>query len=142
MNSKNVVSFENTKRHNYSNIRSYTVGSNALKVVEAECADRKSKLYSVPEVTKSKSHSAIKIFCAVLLPLSVICGFALGAFQSAESEVNVIEYSVQPGDTLWELAKDADNSNNVDYTVSQIKQINGIGSRALQPGETIYIPVD
>ncbi|WP_235984948.1 LysM peptidoglycan-binding domain-containing protein [Actinomyces trachealis] len=48
---------------------------------------------------------------------------------------------VQPGQTLWDVATAA-GSADVAETVAQIRELNGLQDSAVQPGQTLLVPVD
>ncbi|WEV41575.1 LysM peptidoglycan-binding domain-containing protein [Bifidobacterium sp. ESL0682] len=60
---------------------------------------------------------------------------------SAQSDVNVVSYTVRPGDTLWSYARKITPSNkNVGDTVNQLMDLNQLDSAQLQPGQKIVVP--
>ena len=54
--------------------------------------------------------------------------------QSSKAQIYEIIYPVQPGDTLWQIAK----RYNVD--VEKLKKHNNLSTTALKPGSTLRIP--
>lgn len=62
--------------------------------------------------------------------------------QSATGPVEVVTYSVRPGDTLWSYAREATpQGGDVSDTVSRLMKLNNLDSAALQPGQTILVPI-
>lgn len=56
------------------------------------------------------------------------------------AELEWIEYTVQPGDTLWGIAATNVHSQAIDKTVWQIRERNGIDP-VIRPGQVLEIPV-
>ena len=59
-----------------------------------------------------------------------------------ESEAQYIEVTVARGDSLWSVAEAFSNSNDIRRAVYDIRQVNGLESPSLQPGQVLRIPVD
>lgn len=82
------------------------------------------------------------IYEALLLIL--LCGFFVaGVFYGleiagTEPELEWVDYVVQPGDTLWGIAKNV-QSQPVDKTIWMIRQRNGIDA-LIKPGQVILVP--
>lgn len=53
--------------------------------------------------------------------------------ESDESDVGVLHYVVQPGDSLWKIA------SNFGTTVSKIQKVNKLGNSPIKPGQKIII---
>lgn len=52
-----------------------------------------------------------------------------------------VEYTVAPGDTLWEIAARHAGQKDVRELIYLIEQANELKSSAIQPGQVLFIPV-
>lgn len=84
----------------------------------------------------------VSFLTVLLLVISFSAGAALGFFDaSSKDAISYTTIQVQPGDTLWQLArtygtKDAD----VRETIYRICKINNVSAETLQVGQYISIP--
>jgi hypothetical protein len=76
------------------------------------------------------------VLAGAVLALSLgLAKVAEGGAQGANATV-----SVQPGDTLWEIASSRYPGSDVRAKIWQIEQMNHLSGEILQPGETIEVP--
>ncbi len=85
---------------------------------------------------RTRALSIISIMViAVLLSLS-------SAVQATGEVGETIEYRVQPGDTLWEIARESGpKDGDPRRMVAVIQKLNSLDSGLLQSGQVIEIPV-
>lgn len=69
--------------------------------------------------------------------------FALMPIASAQSDVSAtVNYTVQPGDTLWSYASSiTPHGEDIYETMDQIKQLNNLESDQLHAGQSLQVPV-
>lgn len=86
---------------------------------------------------------------ALLTALAVGMFFLAGALvnqaQASSSEalgVSAEEVQVGAGDTLWDVASQVDSDQDIRELIGQIAELNGLESSELQPGQTLYVPVE
>lgn len=61
--------------------------------------------------------------------------------ESATGAIPVVNYTVQPGDTLWSYARQVTpRGASVTDTVDELMELNNFESASLQPGQTILVP--
>jgi len=82
----------------------------------------------------------------VTAPLVVAAfGFALnGGAASAGADVSSIAFehvTVQPGESLWQLAGEIAPSHDPREVVSDLVQLNQLGSAEVQPGQSLAVPL-
>jgi len=94
---------------------------------------------------KDKKLDFIKILSAVigilLLSILFISFFSLIGF--GENSSNFINHEIQNGESLWSIASQYYNKNNVDLRkiIYEIKKINNIDSAVINPGRELIIPI-
>lgn len=76
---------------------------------------------------------------AVCAGLVMVAGAAIGA-GDAGRPVPTEVVTVQPGDTLWEIATEAAPDADPRDVIEQIRDLNRIGA-SLQAGEKIHVPI-
>lgn len=78
----------------------------------------------------------------ILMLLAVIIAIiAMTHFMSAAAEeITYREYTVQAGDTLWEIASGIDDPRDIREVIFDLKQINGLDQSMLYVGQVIRIP--
>ena len=81
----------------------------------------------------------------IAVPLAggaVFAGFgALGATATQTSGTNDFSYvSVQPGESLWQLAETVSPNSDPRDVIADIVRLNDLGSGQIQPGQRIAIP--
>ncbi len=85
------------------------------------------------------------IFCTIVILLytGVMSVFFSVVSSHDSEELRIMEVEVQPGDTLWELAKVyGPDDKDIRETVYDICSLNGIKASELQSGQIIKIQVD
>ncbi len=81
--------------------------------------------------------------CAVLLVVMVI---AVGIWWIAEASVDQEEivvpdtHQVQPGETLWQIAKEYYPDTDPRKVVWEIRELNGMASATIYPYEVLKLP--
>ncbi len=60
---------------------------------------------------------------------------------TAGDPVPVSEVTVQPGDTLWDIASAANPGGDVAQTVDEIAELNALSNGQLRVGQELTIPV-
>ncbi|WP_216853590.1 LysM peptidoglycan-binding domain-containing protein [Phytoactinopolyspora halotolerans] len=59
------------------------------------------------------------------------------------AEVETVRVEVQPGDTLWQLAREVDPDGDPRAVVDAIMGLNGLTSGAdIRPGDTLTVPAE
>jgi nucleoid-associated protein YgaU len=86
--------------------------------------------------------NAFRILVIVTIALSVACliiAFAL--VSAADAEPQYTSYSVQQGDTLWEIAHEKyGDTADIRKAVYDIEKLNGITDCYISPGDIIKLP--
>lgn len=68
-------------------------------------------------------------------------GYAFAQHSAAAGNQIPLTYVVQPGDTLWSIAKEHSTvKQDVRLIVYQLQQINELSSPLIQPGQCLVIP--
>ncbi len=99
--------------------------------------------------TQGKEHmfggiSVFSLKIGFFLILVVWAFFNVGVvFFFPENEVSLVlmEHVVEPGDTLWMIAKQAQPGRDPREVVFAIRKINELSSALLFPGQVLQIPV-
>jgi LysM repeat protein len=60
---------------------------------------------------------------------------------TAGAPVPVSEVTVQPGDTLWDIAAAANPGGDVTATVDEIAELNALSDGQLQVGQELAVPI-
>jgi nucleoid-associated protein YgaU len=81
------------------------------------------------------------------LVLALVAGIALGSWLAPLLGVGgglrlagATTVVVQPGDTLWSIASPVAGGGDVRAVVADIRQLNGLSSARLVPGQTLQLP--
>lgn len=80
----------------------------------------------------------LSVLLATVCVVSLLIG---GAADADEVPGPSVEYVVTPGDTLWEIASEFVGPNqDVRPFIFEIKELSGIRSSSLHPGQILLIP--
>jgi LysM repeat protein len=103
-------------------------------------------LVPAPDTTTLRltRRGRVAVLLAALLTIAVLA-VALGPSTTATGEagdpVPTRTVTVQPGDTLWELATDANPSGDLRQTVDDIMRLNSLPTAHLPMGSEIAVPI-
>ena len=87
---------------------------------------------------------AVLVFAAVLLgafSLGRTASEAAGPATSAAPAVEVEHTTVQPGDSLWSVARRVAPDNDPREVVEQIRRLNDLSGADIQVGQQLLLPV-
>ncbi len=105
------------------------------------------RLVQSPQTTTLRltRRGRVAVLIAALLTLTVLV-VALGSSTIATGEPGTAEptrtVTVQPGDTIWKLATDANPNGDLRQTVDDIMQLNSLHSASgLQMGSEVAVPI-
>ncbi len=117
-----------------------------LDDISVERPARHLHLVPAPETTALRltRRGRIAVLLAALLTLAVLV-VALSPSTTATGEagdpVPTRTVTVQPGDTLWELATDANPNGDLRQTVDDIMRLNSLPTAHLPMGSEIAVPI-
>ena len=82
---------------------------------------------------------------AFVASLAALLAVVVGAGQMADAsnEASTVQSSrvvVQSGETLWGIAKDVAPGHDPRLVISQIRDLNDLGTRSIVPGQTLVVP--
>jgi len=82
----------------------------------------------------------VVIFCFVLFLLLLV---SIGDLVTCEkrTDVQTTEYVVREGDTLWDIARRISPEGHHGKIVWTIRELNGLESSLIRPGQKILIPI-
>ena len=79
---------------------------------------------------------------ALVLLLAVTAAARAGGTPAPDEPAAFVTHTVRSGDTLWEIAGvHAPQGADLRDFVFDLKQVNGLASSGLQPGQILLIPV-
>ncbi len=89
------------------------------------------------KIVNSKRFAAVIALAVIMVEVLCFCSYApLG------NSYDVCEFTVCEGDTLWEIAElYTDDSVDIREYIREIKELNGMDSAELMPGDVIIIPI-
>lgn len=115
-----------------------------LDDVELERPARHLYLVPPPQVLRLTRRGRVAVLLAALLTVAVLV-VALGSSTIAAGDagdpVPTQTVTVQPGDTLWELATDANPNGDLRQTVDDIMRLNSLPTAHLPMGSEIAVPI-
>ena len=115
-----------------------------LDDVELERPARHLYLVPPPQVLRLTRRGRVAVLLAALLTVAVLV-VALGSSTIAAGDagdpVPTQTVTVQPGDTLWELATDANPNGDLRQTVDDIMRLNALPTAHLPLGSEIAVPI-
>lgn len=76
----------------------------------------------------------------VAVALAVPASRAVSAMNAQPMPVAVTSYTVQPGDTLWTIARRLDPDGDARVGVDRLMRLNSLRSGTVYPGRTLQIP--
>ncbi|GAA1454482.1 LysM peptidoglycan-binding domain-containing protein [Nesterenkonia lacusekhoensis] len=88
---------------------------------------------------------AFALLTALVVGMFFLAGALVNQAQASSSEapgVSAEEVQVGAGDTLWDVASQVDSDQDIRELIGQIAELNGLESSELQPGQTLYVPVE
>ena len=103
-------------------------------------------LYLVPppQVLRLTRRGRVAVLLAALLTMAVLV-VALGSSTTATGDagdpVATHTVTVEPGDTLWKLATDANPNGDLRQTVDDIMRLNSLPTAHLPMGSEIAVPI-
>lgn len=90
------------------------------------------------ETARRQLSVRLSVFLGAILTVFLLIG---GAADAEGPPPPTIEYVVSAGDTLWELAATrAGPDMDVRNLIAQIKDLSGIRSSTIYPGQILHIP--
>lgn len=96
----------------------------------------------VPTPVRLTRRGRVAAFVASLAALlAVVVG--AGQMADASNEASAVQSSsvvVQSGETLWGIAKDVAPGHDPRLVISQIRDLNDLGTRSIVPGQTLVVP--
>lgn len=116
------------------------------------CADGMSALASSHGRTGARAGARTrltlrgKIVIACIVAMLSWVGWSAVSAESAQSDegtVQVVNYTVRPGDSLWSYATDITPAGeDVSERVNLIMKLNNLDSPELKPGQTLVVPAE
>jgi LysM repeat protein len=90
------------------------------------------------QTTRKQLSVQLSVLLATICTVFLLVG---GAADAGEGPAPSIQYVVAQGDTLWEVAaQHLGSDQDVRPLIQEIKDLSGIQSSALQPGQILQIP--
>lgn len=92
--------------------------------------------------TIDRPKAAHLIAALALVLLVILLGLVVLKAVEPLPVVTYNEYTVEPGDTLWEIARESNGYGHMDsrQILEDIRERSGC-DQTIQPGQTLYIPV-
>jgi LysM repeat protein len=86
------------------------------------------------------NRTGIALIGVICFLIVVLVAWGDGA--AGDGPIPTVEVRVEPGDTLWSLARrHADDSIDVRELIGDIRRINHLDDTVIRPGQTLKIPV-
>lgn len=82
-----------------------------------------------------------KMVASVLIGIAILAIAAvLAGYGNAEEVCTYTEYTVQHGDTLWDIASGCNRNEDVRKVIYDIKALNNLESAAIHCGDVLLVP--
>ncbi|UHA73084.1 LysM peptidoglycan-binding domain-containing protein [Paenibacillus sp. 481] len=106
----------------------------------------KTQIQSFEKISQGRKRMRrLRLLALMMMLMFVVCSGIVQAWGDTTQDDYVITYKkviVQPGDTVWGIAKQyCPNEIDIRNYVSTIIKNNGIQNKVLQIGDTIHIPL-
>lgn len=89
-----------------------------------------------------RQTSQLSVRLLVLLFALFMVFLLVGRPAEAEAPRTTVEYVVQPGDTLWEIARaSSPQETDLRQAVVVIQDLNNLASGIIQPGQVLAVPL-
>ncbi len=86
---------------------------------------------------------SVLLSAVALLSVSLLAGGMVDHHQGIFAAGRVVSYVVEPGDTLWGIAKSDSTNGEIFKTLAEIEQINRVSDNGdIYPGQILRIPSD
>ncbi len=108
--------------------------------------DHSSQELQNPDRDRFSAAQKIGLFLSVAATSSVVAGPAIASYNTLDVSSEVSSRIVQPGETLWDIASDIENSNSTDiqrivsYLQNMPENAATLEDGVLDQGETIVYP--
>lgn len=84
---------------------------------------------------------ATRVAALIVITLAMVVMFFPSGVEAESDVATTVEYVVQEGDTLWQLAAEAmPAGGDIRTTIDAIKSMNDMTSSVLHPGDLIRVP--
>lgn len=123
--------------------KTYKVSANNKQEAYNKFNFASSGKYKVTTIKKDVSKAFHAIVCAVIFVAIVVFTVCVISTTWGEPEpVEYMEYVVEPGDTLWGIARQSDMWNKIDASIiiDDMCEISNC-TAAIYPGQIVYIPM-
>ena len=88
-------------------------------------------------VINQKRFAVVVAVAVTLITVLCFCSYA-----HSGTSYDVCEFTVSEGDSLWEIAEVyTDDSVDIREYIREIKELNGMETAELMPGDVIIIPI-
>lgn len=90
----------------------------------------------------SRGRAVLLLVSVVVLALTVLASGRVAALagDSADGRPATSVVVVQPGETLWQIARTVDPGADPRELVTRIRDLNGLGAAAVVPGQSLVVP--
>ncbi len=90
--------------------------------------------------SKRTKPGLLSVICILGLAL-VVLGYTFAQRGAACDKQALREYVVQPGDTLWGIAKDhISQQHDIRVFVKRLQVVNNLSGPIIQPGQSLLLP--
>jgi LysM repeat protein len=89
--------------------------------------------------TRKQPSVQLSVLLATICVVFLLIG---GAADAEEPPEPAIEYTVAPGDTLWDIAREhLEPGASIQTRIRSIKERSGLTTSDIYPGQVLYLPV-